>query len=119
MLHDPRVYSNPDTFNPERFLGPNPEPDPQQVWSVGRRVCPGRYLAEETDWLAVVSILATLRVSRLKDEEGREIVPEPRWTGFVVTHLDPFECRVEPRSAKAEMLVRSAVSASERGTDTQ
>ncbi|EEB95678.1 hypothetical protein MPER_05311, partial [Moniliophthora perniciosa FA553] len=29
FLHDPVVYKDPMTFNPERFLGPNPEPAPQ------------------------------------------------------------------------------------------
>jgi hypothetical protein len=87
MLHDPQVYDDPHTFNPSRFLGPQPEPDPQQVWSVGRRVCPGRFLAEETDWLAVASILATLNVNKLTDKSGRVIEPKLEWTGYIVTYV--------------------------------
>lgn len=38
MSHDPEVYHDPFTFKPERFLGPNPEPDPTQlVFGFGRR----------------------------------------------------------------------------------
>jgi cytochrome P450 len=38
MSHDPRVYSDPFAFKPERFLGPNPEQDPRDyAFGFGRR----------------------------------------------------------------------------------
>jgi len=38
MAHDPKVYSDPFTFKPERFLGPTPEQDPREyVFGFGRR----------------------------------------------------------------------------------
>lgn len=38
MLHDPKIYSDPMKFNPRRFMGPNPEPDPRQAcYGFGRR----------------------------------------------------------------------------------
>jgi cytochrome P450 len=38
MLRDPRNYKNPDVFNPERFLGPNPEKDSREMcFGFGRR----------------------------------------------------------------------------------
>lgn len=38
MAHDPAVYSEPDTFNPSRFLGTQPERDPAlYVFGFGRR----------------------------------------------------------------------------------
>jgi hypothetical protein len=39
FLHDPNVYKDPFTFNPDRFLGPNPPPDPTDigVFGYGRR----------------------------------------------------------------------------------
>lgn len=43
-MHDEEMYPNPETFNPERFLSANPEPDPRKwVFGFGRRVCPGKY----------------------------------------------------------------------------
>ena len=37
-MHDPKVYSDPMTFNPERFLGPNMEQDPRDIgFGFGRR----------------------------------------------------------------------------------
>jgi hypothetical protein len=42
MMHDPRTYKDPHVFNPSRFLGDNPEPDPRTwVFGFGRRICPG------------------------------------------------------------------------------
>ena len=40
MLHDPDSYANPLEFNPGRFLGDHPEPDPRgTAFGHGRRVC--------------------------------------------------------------------------------
>ena len=39
MTHDKNVYSNPKTFNPDRFLGTDLEPDPADiVFGFGRYV---------------------------------------------------------------------------------
>jgi cytochrome P450 len=38
MLHDPAVHKNPTCFEPSRFLGPNPESNPEEVvFGFGRR----------------------------------------------------------------------------------
>ena len=38
MLHDPREYSDPMEFRPERFLGEHPELDPRAIiFGFGRR----------------------------------------------------------------------------------
>jgi cytochrome P450 len=37
MSHDENAYADPMTFNPDRFLGPKPEPDPMDfVFGFGR-----------------------------------------------------------------------------------
>lgn len=42
LLHNPNIYSDPFVFNPDRFLGPNPERDPKDfAFGYGRRyACP-------------------------------------------------------------------------------
>lgn len=42
IMHDEDIYPNPYIFDPSRYLGANPQPDPfQYVFGFGRRVCPG------------------------------------------------------------------------------
>ena len=41
MARDPECYADPWTFNPERFLGSNPERDPREfAFGFGRRYVP-------------------------------------------------------------------------------
>lgn len=45
MRQDSRKYSHPQAFDPERFMGPEPELDPRTyVFGFGRRICPGQYI---------------------------------------------------------------------------
>lgn len=45
------------------------------------RICPGRHLAESFLWEAMVTVLATARIVKKLDHEGKEIVPVPEFTG--------------------------------------
>ena len=62
ILHDKAVYNNPDDFHPERFApseqNPGGEPDPARaVFGFGRRICPGRFFADDSLWLTIASTL--------------------------------------------------------------
>lgn len=61
-------------------------PDPIDVaFGFGRRRCPGRYMAYESIWLIVASILATFDIEKSVDKEGNTVTPEEDYTsGFVV-----------------------------------
>ena len=39
ICNDPNVYPNPSQFQPERFMGEKPEPDPEFMFGFGRRKC--------------------------------------------------------------------------------
>jgi len=58
----------------------NPDvPDPLLnggVFGAGRRVCPGRYLASTTLWVAMASILYTMNLSKATDSAGNVIEPD-------------------------------------------
>ena len=42
MTHDEEIYPDPFTFNPNRHLGDDAQPDPYKfAFGFGRRVCPG------------------------------------------------------------------------------
>ena len=77
-MHDPKVYTSPDEFNPDRFIATASKPaerDPHDiVFGFGRRTCPGRHVADASVFLSVASILATLDISKLV-ENGEVIEP--------------------------------------------
>ena len=45
------------------------------------RNCPGQYVADQSLWAALVSVLATLRIEKAKDHLGNEIDFDPEFTG--------------------------------------
>lgn len=83
MLHDPKSYPDPLTFNPERYNGDDTEME--KVWGpnfgFGRRLCPGRYFAENSIFLAVVTMLATCDIKCGLDANGNEVRPLVEYTG--------------------------------------
>lgn len=106
MCNNPDVYCNPSIFNPDRYLGESPEPDPRlAVFGYGRRVCPGRLFVENTLFMTCVTSLAVLDISRAHDEAGNEILPEEDWSGGIISEVSKFECIIKPRSAEKVALV--------------
>lgn len=108
FAHDPARYHDPESFKPERYLAPCREPDPETfVFGFGRRVCPGKRLADESIFLTVAKTLAVFDVLKALDAQGREIEPVVGIPpGAVVTPL-PFSVRIVPRSQMHAHLVRS------------
>ncbi|KAJ7152095.1 cytochrome P450 [Mycena filopes] len=111
ILHNEAVYPDPYAFKPERFLldgKPNPAvPDPECAFGFGRRLCPGREMARDSLWVAVVSIMASFDITKALDEHGQEIEPTYQFdSGFINAPL-PFKCCIRPRSMEAESLVRA------------
>ncbi|KAJ6479921.1 cytochrome P450, partial [Mycena vitilis] len=78
MLHDPEVYPDPDTFNPDRYNDLDSEM--KKVWDVafgfGRRVCPGMLFAEGTFFAIAATVLATCEIIPTVDSKGNNIVPD-------------------------------------------
>jgi cytochrome P450 len=88
-LRDPNTYKDPEVFNPERFLGDYPEPDPRRaVFGFGRRICPGRYLADSTLFLACASVLSTFNLLQKEDQHGNKLVPDIKYSGVTITYAD-------------------------------
>ncbi|ETW82095.1 hypothetical protein HETIRDRAFT_475560 [Heterobasidion irregulare TC 32-1] len=111
MLHDPEAYPDPEAFRPERFLTASGavREDPLLVsaFGYGRRLCPGRHVADTMMWIVVASVLAAFSVSRAKDAAGREIAVGCEYTDSLVSHPLPFRCAIAPRDQRAEELVRA------------
>jgi cytochrome P450 len=71
MAHNPTHYPNPDVFDPTRFLGPTPAPDPRAyVFGFGHRKCPCQHIIESNLWLLLASLLHSFDILPGLDDEG-------------------------------------------------
>ena len=105
---DPVVYHDSERFLPERYLAPFEEPDPAGfVFGFGRRICPGRRLADSTIFVAAAKVLATLDITKARDAQGREVEPEIGIGSGAVASPLPFSVVVSPRNKTTVHLVRS------------
>lgn len=109
IFHDPSLYPDPFNVVPERYLGQTTEhinPDPRTfAFGYGRRVCPGQSLAEDTIFSVVAAVLSIFSISKAIGPDGAPIEPEVSYTGGSLSHPNPFECRIIPRSGEAERLI--------------
>ncbi|KAI0634017.1 CyP450 monooxygenase [Trametes polyzona] len=113
---DPRMYPDPERFNPERFLKDgkiNPAVQDPNTFAFGygrrlrcvNRICPGRHFAEASLFIMIASVLHTLAVEQAVDEHGNTIQPEAKMTYGVIQYPVPFPCAIKPRSAAAASLI--------------
>ncbi|KAK0436560.1 cytochrome P450 [Armillaria borealis] len=131
MLHDPAVYDQPFEFKPERFIrtgGKEPEFDPHKVaFGFGRRICPGRVLADASIFISCAMALSVFNISKLYSEYGVAFEPDTEHTAgsirqelslilslecrfsqclwFSFSHPTSFKCVIKPRSEKAFGLI--------------
>jgi cytochrome P450 len=116
ILHDPKDYPDPETFNPSRYLTQDGTLDPSvrdprtACFGFGRRICPGRHLADASLFAAVCTLLATVDIVRPKDADGKEIVPQVDVTSGILSHPKPFPWAAHPRSRHAELLLSHALA---------
>ncbi|KAG1872155.1 cytochrome P450 [Suillus subluteus] len=100
MSKDEVKYPNPDDFKPERFFIANGQLNNDTVdfaFGFGRRVCVGKYFADASLWISIVSLLATFRFMRPLDNEGKEVDPIFQWSTGLISHPESLPCRVVPR----------------------
>ncbi|KAJ3561433.1 hypothetical protein NP233_g10196 [Leucocoprinus birnbaumii] len=113
ILHDPKIYRDPEDFNPERYLKPDGQlnrevRDPTSAFGFGRRICPGRFFADNFLFIIIAHTLAVFDVKPGLDEFGNEIKFKPDVTGGLVSQPLTFPCRIIPRSQTAIKLIQNA-----------
>ncbi|KAI0699916.1 cytochrome P450 [Cerioporus squamosus] len=116
IMHDEKVYPDPERFFPERYLKEgalDPEVmDPASViFGMGRRICPGRYFADATMFLIIASVLQRFEISPRLDDYGRPAMTQPRPATGDISHLEDWwqHCTVKPRSSETEKLIHDCV----------
>ncbi|KIM91461.1 hypothetical protein PILCRDRAFT_647 [Piloderma croceum F 1598] len=76
------IYPEPSLFSPERWIMKDDQKEPRHpskvTFGFRRRICPSKELAEDSIYIIVVSILATLNVQKAKDAQGKPITPHGR-----------------------------------------
>ncbi|KAF7363652.1 O-methylsterigmatocystin oxidoreductase [Mycena sanguinolenta] len=76
MTRDESIYPAPEQFNPDRFFttdGKLNDDDTILTFGFGRRICPGRYIADASVWATIVFVLSAFDIAKAKDAMGQEI----------------------------------------------
>ncbi|KAL2784224.1 cytochrome P450 [Aspergillus keveii] len=105
FCHDPKDYKDPMTFNPSRFLGDHPERDPQTlVFGFGRRICPGRILADSNIYLTIAMSLAAFEIGK---PQGVDVQAD--FLPGITSHPAPFKMTIRLRDERYRGMVRSVL----------
>lgn len=87
MSRNEEKFPDANEFIPERFLNEDGSLKPSDINSIafgfGRRICVGRHFADTSLWSVFSKVLYTFNVLRPKDENGAEIVVEPKFTNGI------------------------------------
>jgi len=117
ITRDETLFPNASAFLPERYLE-KVDPalakkrDPRSyVFGFGRRRCPGVNLVESSVWLLMTTALATLDISKAKDDFGNPIEPKIDFNNAVFRMPDKFQCDIRPRSEHALKVLRQTEAA--------
>jgi len=103
------------------------------IWFVRPfRICPGRYMADNSVFIAIATILQLFDISPPKDGMGNDIQPVYDWTSGLFSyvqlviywlfltlkspwssrHPTDFKCTIRPRSKASEQLILESMESS-------
>ena len=117
---DPKRHPDPHEFKPERWMSEEwnlsaaeaaTQKDPGRrdhfAYGVGRRICPGIHVAENSLFLLVSRVLWGFNIGN-EIEDGRKVdVDIDRYAGGGLAKPEVFKARIEPRSARhREIMLR-------------
>ncbi|KAJ3545766.1 hypothetical protein NM208_g2349 [Fusarium decemcellulare] len=109
---DEQRFSDPKTFNPDRYLGDELSAAESAAltdgtkrdhfsFGAGRRICQGIHVAERSLLLAISRFLWAFDISKARGRDGQEIDITPhQFSIAIILTLDPFQCDIRPRGPK-------------------
>ncbi|KAF5354017.1 hypothetical protein D9756_007058 [Leucocoprinus leucothites] len=102
ILHDSEIYKDPLAYNPERFLkdgkiDPKVQDPTVASFGFGRRICPGRYFAENSIFILISHLLAVYDIRPGLDKDGKEIPIKPEMTNGILSYVSVIRCCKESR----------------------
>ncbi|KAK7694991.1 hypothetical protein QCA50_002179 [Cerrena zonata] len=115
ILHDEKAYPNPNAFNPERFLkdgvlNPDVRDPGVACFGFGRRICPGRFMAKESLYIIISSLVAAFDFTKAVGPDGVPITPKTNYTTDLLNHPKPFLCSIKPRSEERALQVSATAN---------
>ncbi|KAI9452363.1 cytochrome P450 [Lactarius psammicola] len=115
---DTEVFgSNAADFDPTRYLDERGQvktvmesrEEGHMSFGFGRRMCPGRYVAEGTLTIDFATLLWAMQFERPEGSQGELDVCTIVQSGLTAVPV-PFECKAVPRFTEAEVLLEEALS---------
>ncbi|OJA18168.1 hypothetical protein AZE42_08808 [Rhizopogon vesiculosus] len=107
------MFSDASQFDPSRHLTIDGQLKDSIVNSFtfghGRRICPGRWFAENSVWAAMATILSVVHIDHSRDLHGHKIEIKPEYTGSIAIHPKPFQCSFESVNAAREGQLRAVM----------
>jgi len=120
LNHDPDVYG-PDAadFKPERHLNSagtlkpsiaDTKDENHVSFGFGRRICVGRYVANNSMFIQIAMLLWGFRITPAKDANGKDILPDSMKSvdAGLVVRPEPFRCSITPRSDDVRSIISQA-----------
>lgn len=102
IASDPTVYPDPTAFQPERHLGEEPQLDSGHYnFGFGRRVCPGKALAQAEMFLVLATVLKVFDIAPWTSEKDgvKAAIGEARAPSMDMPRRPtPFECTMKLRN---------------------
>ncbi|KAJ7056066.1 cytochrome P450 [Mycena amicta] len=93
----------PENFAPERFLDTGRIHKPlsplEYCFGFGRRICPGRGLAENSIFLLTASIISSFDITPAVDENGVTVPIHVQYSSGLVSLPEDFKCSIKLRSS--------------------
>ncbi|KAJ8690320.1 monooxygenase activity protein [Pleurotus ostreatus] len=116
MSRDEEMYGSPDIFEPGRWITPDGHLKANStgfMFGFGRRVCPGKGLAEDFLWLVIARVLSAYSVAKDRNAHGEVDLTEDYDSSLLFSQPRQFQCSITPRSPQAHQMISSYKQAAE------